>query len=219
MQIEVVVSRRRVKTAQLTPTPTGVKVAVPASASKEERERLVNTLVRRYLRSTEAKQIDLRARARTLAKEYGYMLPQEIKWVENQSTRWGSCTPSTGVIRLSHHLAAFPLWVIDGVIAHELSHLTHRKHTAAFWALANRYPLQERSRGYLIARSETLGTPETYWEDEASDCDATPKAAHAHEHFDADVVDIDARRGVAGTSERSDVDDVEAVYASKPSKR
>jgi predicted metal-dependent hydrolase len=34
---------------------------------------------------------------------------------------------------------------------HELAHLVHRDHSAAFWELANRYPKTERAYGFLIA--------------------------------------------------------------------
>ena len=61
-------------------------------------------------------------------------------------------TPSTGEIRISDRTAAFPAWVIDAVIVHELAHLVHLHHTAAFWELANRYPKTERAYGFLIAK-------------------------------------------------------------------
>jgi predicted metal-dependent hydrolase len=67
--------------------------------------------------------------------------------------RWGSCSPATGAIRISDRLAAYPSWVRDYVIVHELGHLTHASHSDAFWRLVNRYPLAERARGYLIAKA------------------------------------------------------------------
>jgi len=98
---------------------------------------------------------DLAARAEALNTRYlgGKPRPRSIRWVTNQGSRWGSCTPSTGEIRLSHVLRDFPAWVLDAVIIHELSHLRVLGHGPAFWALANRYPLTERARGFLIAKS------------------------------------------------------------------
>ena len=55
-------------------------------------------------------------------------------------TRWGSCTPSTGAIRLSSALSRFPDWVIDYVIVHELAHLEEPGHTPAFWRLVGALP-------------------------------------------------------------------------------
>ena len=39
------------------------------------------------------------------------------------STRWGSCTPGTGRIRINVRLAAYPPACLDYVVAHELTHL------------------------------------------------------------------------------------------------
>ena len=77
---------------------------------------------------------------------------KSVRWVTNQEkSRWGSCTPSTGAIRLSHRLAGLPPFVIEYVLVHELAHLVHASHGPEFWALVNRYPKTERARGYLMA--------------------------------------------------------------------
>ena len=46
--------------------------------------------------------------------------------------RWGSAG-SNGAIRLNVHLVHVPLPLLDYVVLHELSHLKHMNHSAAFW--------------------------------------------------------------------------------------
>ena len=49
---------------------------------------------------------DLRSRAETLNRTVldGRATVGSIRWVSNQSARWGSCTVSTGEIRISDRL-------------------------------------------------------------------------------------------------------------------
>jgi predicted metal-dependent hydrolase len=74
--------------------------------------------------------------------------------VTNQRSRFGSCTPEDGTIRISHHVAEHPTWVRDYVLMHELAHLVDPSHSRRFWNIVGRYPQAERARGYLMA----LGT-------------------------------------------------------------
>jgi hypothetical protein len=94
---------------------------------------------------------ELASRAADLSIRYldGTAVPRSVRWVTNQNTRWGSCTPSEGTIRLSHRLQGMPDYVIDYVLLHELSHLLVPDHGAGFWALLEVYPKTERARGYL----------------------------------------------------------------------
>jgi predicted metal-dependent hydrolase len=104
------------------------------------------------MRSTE--RIDLTARAASLAHRYGLPTPGDIRWSDDMRTRWGSCTPDDGTIRISTRVAAFPDWVVDYVVIHELAHLRVPGHGEAFWQLVHRYAKAERAIGYLIARSD-----------------------------------------------------------------
>jgi predicted metal-dependent hydrolase len=68
-------------------------------------------------------------------------------------SQWGSCTLEARSIRISNRLAAFPQWVSDYVIVHELAHLQVGPHNREFWALVRRYPKTERAIGFLIAKA------------------------------------------------------------------
>ncbi len=96
--------------------------------------------------------IDLPARARRLARTMGLPRPASVVWSDRQQHRWGSCTPADGAIRLSSRLAAFPTWVLDYVLVHELAHLVHADHGPEFQAIVTRYPMAERATGFLIAK-------------------------------------------------------------------
>ncbi|MEO6627060.1 MAG: M48 family metallopeptidase [Aquihabitans sp.] len=153
LEVTVIRSAKRKKTAQARLVHGRLEVRIPARASRAEEARLVDQFRRRFERTGRSDAIDLSARATRLAKQLDLPKPTEIRWVTNQGHRWGSCTPSTGTIRISDRLSGFPVWVIDHVIAHELAHLVERSHNARFKELASRYPLAERAEGYLIAKS------------------------------------------------------------------
>ena len=128
-------------------------VTVPTWMSATEQEHWIEVMRARFARKLWSGRIDLAERARHLARRHDLPRPNQIVWSDNMSSRWGSCTPGTGRIRISTTLARFPDWVIDYVIVHELAHLRHGDHSAEFWELAHRYPKSERAIGYLIAKS------------------------------------------------------------------
>ena len=152
MKVEVVRSRRRRKTVQARQVGDVLRVSVPATLTRAEEEHWVGEMLRRVERRQQNPVVDLSQRARRLSVKFGLAEPAEIRWVDNQQCRWGSCTPGDATIRISSKLASEPLWVLDYVIVHELAHLHVRGHGKAFWRLVNRYPLAERARGFLIAR-------------------------------------------------------------------
>ncbi len=152
MQVEVIRSPRRRKTVQATEAHGVVRVSIPASMSRAEEERWVAEMVARLGRRRTAAGIDLGPRAVTLANRYDLPRPTEVRWVDNQRSRWGSCSPGDRVIRVSSRLAGFPAWVVDYVLVHELAHLVEPRHGPAFWALVHRYRRAERARGYLLAK-------------------------------------------------------------------
>ena len=78
--------------------------------------------------------------------------------VRSLKTRWGSCTPKTGAIRIARELAAYPVECLDMVVAHELVHLLEPSHNQRFHALLDTYCPNNR------ALSQRLKQPpiETY---------------------------------------------------------
>lgn len=59
--------------------------------------------------------------------------------VRSMKTRWGSCTPKTGAIRIARELATYPVECLDMVVAHELVHLLEPSHNQRFHALLDTY--------------------------------------------------------------------------------
>ncbi len=55
--------------------------------------------------------------------------------LRDMKTRWGSCTPKTGKIRLSISLARFDDECVKSVVYHELCHLAYPDHSDAFYKL------------------------------------------------------------------------------------
>ena len=78
--------------------------------------------------------------------------------VRSMKTRWGSCTPKSGAIRIARELAAYPVECLDMVVAHEFVHLLEPSHNQRFHALLDTYCPNNR------ALSQRLKQPpiETY---------------------------------------------------------
>ena len=154
MKTEVIRSPRRKKTVEARMVGDTLRVLLPASLTREEEEHWVGEMVRRVERKTKSDHIDLSSRARALARRYGLPEAASIAVSPRQRARWGSCSPETGAVRISSQVLAFPAWVLDYVIVHELAHLIEANHSVHFWGLVNRYELSERARGFLIAAQD-----------------------------------------------------------------
>jgi predicted metal-dependent hydrolase len=157
-EVEVRRSKRRRRTVSAYRQGDRIVVLIPASLTRAEESEWVTTMVDRIERSERRNRLsddDLLTRARDLNDRYfgGIADPSSVRWVDNQRSRWGSCTPSDRTIRLSARLHGMPRWVVDYVIVHELAHLLEPAHDANFWAWVDRYPKAERAKGYLMGWS------------------------------------------------------------------
>ena len=73
------------------------------------------------------------------------------RWsVRTMKTRWGSCTPKTGAIRINAQLAAYPPECLQMVVVHELVHLMEPSHNARFHALLDTYCPENRAINRLL---------------------------------------------------------------------
>src|SRR3954447_24236318 len=162
--VEVRRSRRRRRTVAAYREDDKVVVLIPARLTRAEEREWVATMLERLERSEKRRRpsdAGLERRARELSNRYldGQARPETVRWVDNQNSRWGSCTPSDRSIRVSRRLQGMPGWVIDYVLVHELAHLIEAGHTAVFWDWVDRYPKAERAKGFLegVAAASHLG--------------------------------------------------------------
>jgi predicted metal-dependent hydrolase len=143
-----------------------VVVFIPGWMSDSEESRWVDEMVRRLERSEARRRSPartgdeaLRRRSIELSRRYleGRAQPTTVRWVPAMRTRWASCTPADGTIRISERLREVPGWVVDYVLVHELTHLLEPAHDERFWAWVHRYPRSERAMGYLEGLSAAAG--------------------------------------------------------------
>lgn len=60
-------------------------------------------------------------------------------FVQRMKTKWGSCNPAAGHIRLNTELAKKPLECLEYVVVHEMAHLIEPTHNSRFLALMDRF--------------------------------------------------------------------------------
>lgn len=136
-------------------------IAAPASLSVEDEDFWVPHMVEKLegrvagsgskKRRPAAGDEALMQRAHVLSVQYlgGRAQAASVRWVSNQNSRWGSCTHSSATIRISHQVQGMPDWVVDYVLLHELAHLIHPNHSAAFWSELAGYPHLEQAKAFL----------------------------------------------------------------------
>ncbi|MEW1694647.1 M48 family metallopeptidase [Streptomyces sp. NPDC093249] len=164
--VEVRRSARRRRTVSAYREGDRTVVLIPARMSEAEERRWVGVMLDK-LAARENRGVlgdrELTERAGHLSEQYleGRARPGSVRWVTNQNSRWGSCTPAEGSIRLSHRLRGMPEYVVDYVLLHELAHLLVPGHGPEFWRLLDAYPRTERARGYLegVAAADRLPHP------------------------------------------------------------
>ena len=121
--------------------------ATVRSLAPEEIER---TVVRWYKRIA---QQYLGERVEELSRT-ARLVPPKLA-ISSALTRWGSCN-SRREVRLAWRLVKAPADLVDYVICHELAHLRHMDHSAAFWAEVERHCPDYRQRRKRLHATDHL---------------------------------------------------------------
>ena len=96
----------------------------------------------------------LGGRVTELARRAGLAAPK--LFLSSALGRWGSCN-SRREVRLAWRLVKAPPELIDYVICHELAHLRHMDHSAAFWA-----EVERQCPGHAALRKRLFATDHLY---------------------------------------------------------
>lgn len=115
---------------------------------------------------TDAQRTALEQRYISAAKDY---FPKRVSYyhqftggnynritIRDQKTRWGSCS-AKGTLSFNWRLMLAPPAILDYVVVHELCHLTHMNHSAAFWQkVESIYPDYHAARKWLKDHGQEL---------------------------------------------------------------
>ena len=100
---------------------------VPPRTGEEKRQALVEAWYREQLKEA----------VPPLLARWQRLLGVSVQrfFVQRMKTRWGSCNPKTGTIRLNTDLAKKPRGCLEYLVVHEMIHLIEPTHNARFVAL------------------------------------------------------------------------------------
>ena len=153
--IRIVASRKRRRTVAARLRAGVLELLVPDWMSHAERQRWAEVMSGRLQRHAERSRPSDRRLAERAALINERHFGGRLRWTSiafaEMSQLWGSCTFTSGAIRIARRAAELPEWVLDYLLVHEMAHLEHSDHGPAFRELESRYPLSERARGYLMA--------------------------------------------------------------------
>lgn len=188
--VEVRRSARRRRTLSVFREQGRLVALVPQRLTRAQEAELLPPLVERFLAresktGTRLGDDELAQRAQVLYRRHIEPLSEvampaaQLRWVDNQRRRWGSCRADTGQIRLSSRLRTMPGWVVDYVILHELAHLLQPNHSPAFHRLLSGYPRLAEAKAFLSGYQHAVQVGATGQfsdlDEPGEDCQAQPE--------------------------------------------
>lgn len=130
----------------------GFLVDLPPWVTDEAADAVVATRVKLWLRRRV--RLDVGEIVSAYGERFG-LKPRTIRIAEFVGG-WGSCGP-TGTLHIDWRLVFAPKRVLEYVVVHEMAHLKHRSHGAAFWEfVATMMPDYERPKGWLETNGGSL---------------------------------------------------------------
>ena len=105
-------------------------VRLPEATKPEGRQQATKAAVQGWLR--DRARIEAKALVGRYARRVG-VSPRRVE-VRAMARLWGSCGRD-GVIRMDEEFLRLPAHLAEYLAAHEVAHLVHRDHSAAFWRL------------------------------------------------------------------------------------
>ena len=153
--LELKVVRKRVKNINARLHGRTLSVSAPHRVSVRELDETIVELARKLVRRSRADALNSDGGAEILAQKIAARFPDppevnEVRFVTNQTTQWGSYSSQTGIVRVNAALWQMPPWVLEAVVAHELAHSFHLDHSPTFWELVRSVcPKTDRARAFL----------------------------------------------------------------------
>lgn len=85
--------------------------------------------------------LQIRAALPPLVSRWANLMGVTVRhvFVQRMKTKWGSCNPRAGTIRLNTELARKPPECLEYLVVHEMAHLLERTHNPRFVALMDRF--------------------------------------------------------------------------------
>jgi predicted metal-dependent hydrolase len=117
--------------ARVEQSPKKITLHVQPGATQEKREELYEDWMRFKLKSA----------ITPLIAKWEPILGVNVKgfFVQRMKTKWGSCSPTRGTIRLNTELAKKPRQCLEYIVVHEMLHLLEPTHNARFRTLLDRF--------------------------------------------------------------------------------
>jgi predicted metal-dependent hydrolase len=121
--------------------------------SRENHGRAEQLFKEWYFKQAEEKIIPkVESHAKYLGVKYNTVKIMDLKY------RWGSCTPK-GNINFNWRLIKAPIYVVDYIIVHELTHLLESNHTSKFWNIISvQLPHYNKAKDWLKENGNLLET-------------------------------------------------------------
>lgn len=153
--LELKVVRKRVKNINARLHGRTLSVSAPYRVSVRELDDTIIELARKLVRRSRADALNSDGGAAAIARKVALRFPEppdvnEVLFVTNQTSQWGSYSPQTGIVRLNAALRQMPPWVLEAVVAHELAHTFYLDHSPEFWELVRSVCSKtDRARAFL----------------------------------------------------------------------